>query len=142
MDLPIRIRSAAARAPAAFGASSRWLGLGLALCVLLEPVHAQQADPEAPLVTHFTSTRWSMIRPARDFEGGCVVGFMAFSFSETGYFVFNNRVRGSWRIDELGNLKMRTRDGTQFTLLVDGDTLRTYVNLPFIRRTDLFQRCP
>ena len=83
-----------------------------------------------------------MIRPARDYEGGCVVGFLAFQFSPTGYFVFNNRIRGSWRIDEIGNLKLRTRDGILFTLLVEGSTLRSTGNLPFMKRTDLFQRCP
>jgi hypothetical protein len=140
-----RIIGQSGRGVRSFIASQRrllgWLALGAALA-MLAPAHAQPTDPDAPVVTHFTTSRWSMIRPARDFEGGCVVGFLAFSFSDTGYFVFNNRVRGSWRIDELGNLKLRTRDGTQFTLLVDGETLRTYVNLPFIRRTDLFQRCP
>ena len=114
-----------------------------AAVLTMASVRAQSSsDPDAPAVSRFTGPRWSMIRPARDFEGGCVVGFLAFSFSETGYFVFNNRVRGSWRIDELGNLKLRTRDGLQFTLYVEGDTLRTYDKLPFIKRTDLFQRCP
>jgi hypothetical protein len=93
-------------------------------------------------ITRFTGPRWAMIRPPRDFEGGCVVGFLAFQFSPTGYFVYNNRIRGSWRIDELGNLKMRARDGTVFSLIVDGNTLRSPRTLPFIKRTDLFQRCP
>jgi hypothetical protein len=108
-------------------------------------VHAQQSsdsDPNGPAIAHFTATRWSMIRPNRDFEGGCVVGFLAFQFSQTGYFVFSNRIRGSWRIDELGNLKLRTRDGIVFTLIVEGTTLRPTINLPFLRRTDLYQRCP
>jgi hypothetical protein len=27
-------------------------------------------------------------------------------------------------------------------LIVEGDTLRTTTNLPFLKRTDLYQRCP
>jgi hypothetical protein len=121
------------------------VGAAAALLTVVVSVHAQLlsgSDPNGPALSLFTATRWSMIRPARDFEGGCVVGFLAFQFSPTGYFVFNNRIRGSWRIDELGNLKLRTRDGILFTLLVDGSTLRSTVNLPFLRRTDLYQRCP
>jgi hypothetical protein len=98
-------------------------------------------DPASPAVQRFTG-RWSSILPARDFEGGCVVGYLAFSFSPTGYWVFNNRIRGSWRIDEIGNLKLRTRDGVRFTLLVQDNVLRPAQNLPFLRRTQLYQRCP
>jgi hypothetical protein len=96
----------------------------------------------ADAITRFTGPRWSLIRPARDYEGGCVVGFLAFQFSQTGYFVFNNRVRGSWRVDELGNLKLRTRDGVSFTMIVEGNILRPAKTLPFLSRTDLYQRCP
>ena len=92
-------------------------------------------------LTRFTALRWAMIRPPRDFDGGCSVGFLAFSFSPTGYFIYNNRIKGSWRIDEIGNLKLRTRDGTAFTLLVEGNILRPNKTLPFIKRTELFQRC-
>jgi hypothetical protein len=98
-------------------------------------------DPNSRAVLRFTSTRWSMIYPERDFEGGCVVGYQAFSFSPTGYFVFNNRVRGSWRIDELGNLKLRTRDGRRFTLVADSVGLRPVQDLGFIRRGELYAPC-
>lgn len=109
----------------------------------VRPGHAQKLDAsgEADATSRFTGPRWSMIRPSRDFEGGCVIGFLAFQFSPTGYFVYNNHVRGSWRVDEIGNLKLRTRDGLIFTLVVDGNTLRPTRNLPFAKRTDLFQRC-
>jgi hypothetical protein len=90
----------------------------------------------------FTSVRWSQIRPEKDFQGGCVVGFLAFRFDPTGYFIFNNHVRGAWWIDELGNLILRTRDGLRFTLIVDGDTIRPNKNLPFMRRTFQYKRCP
>ena len=127
------------------GLARPWLLVAaFALAVTLSRVVAvdAQTDPSGPDVAYFTATRWSMIRPNRDFEGGCVVGFSAFQFSQTGYFVFNNHVRGSWRIDEIGNLKLRTRDGILFTLLVDGQTLRATSNQPFLKRTDLYQRCP
>jgi hypothetical protein len=122
------------------------LGLTLALVSalgLVRPSRAQKLDMsgDADSIARFTGPRWSMIRPARDFEGGCVIGFLAFQFSPTGYFVYNNHVRGSWRVDEIGNLKLRTRDGLSFTLVVDGNTLRPTRNLPFVKRTDLFQRC-
>jgi hypothetical protein len=121
-------------------------GLVLALAIGISAVgsgHAQQLDlsGDADATARFTGPRWSMIRPSRDFEGGCVIGFLAFQFSPTGYFVYNNHVRGSWRVDEIGNLKLRTRDGLVFTLVVDGNTLRPTRNLPFAKRTDLFQRC-
>lgn len=98
-------------------------------------------DPNSKAVLRFTAVRWSMIYPDRDFEGGCVVGYRAFSFSPTGYFVFNNRVRGSWRIDELGNLKLRTRDGVRFTLVVESSGLRSFQDLGFIRRAELYAPC-
>lgn len=101
-----------------------------------------QIDPNTDLVRKFTQTRWSQIIPDKDYEGGCVVGFLAFSFSPTGYFVFNNRIRGSWRVDELGNLKLRTRDGVLFTMIVDGTTIRPSRTIDFLKRTNIFQRCP
>jgi hypothetical protein len=102
---------------------------------------APPIDPAATATSKFTGARWSLISPDKDFEGGCVVGFLAWEFSETGYFSYNNRIRGSWRIDELGNLKLRTRDGVRFTLLVEGTTLRPSRNFAFLRRAELYQRC-
>jgi hypothetical protein len=119
-----------------------------ALAVLLSAttrssaVEPQELDPNADVIRRFTATRWSMIVPDKDYEGGCVVGFLAFSFSPTGYFTFNNRIHGSWRIDELGNLKLRTRDGVLFTMLVDGQNMRSTKTIEFLRRTMIFQRCP
>ena len=100
-----------------------------------------QTDPGAD-ITRFTRARWSMINPDKDYEGGCVVGFLAFEFSPTGYFSYNNHIRGSWRIDELGNLKLRTRDGVRFTMIVDGTTIRPNQTIQFLKRSDVFQRCP
>ena len=115
-----------------------WVGASAATVAAQE-----KEDPAkvADVLARFTGPRWSMIRPPRDFDGGCVIGFLSFQFSPTGYFVYNNRVRGAWWIDELGNLKLRTRDGLRFTLIVEGNTLRPNRDLPFIRRTALYQRC-
>ena len=118
--------------------------VALGLCVPHD-VRAQARgleDVNTEAMLRFTGPRWSQIRPEKDFNGGCVIGFLAFQFSPTGYFVFNNRIRGSWRVDELGNLKLRTKDGVVFTLIVEGETLRPTRNLDFMKRTYLYQRCP
>lgn len=123
--------------------------LALALCLCLSESREGAAQAGGGLdfgsatdgVTRFTAQRWSQVRPSKDFDGGCVVGFLAFHFDSTGYFIYNNHVRGSWRIDEIGNLKLRTKDGLAFTLIVEGNTLRPNKNLPFMKRTNLYQRC-
>lgn len=99
-------------------------------------------DLNGEALSRFTGPAWSLVYPDRDYQGGCVIGFLAFRFSPTGYFVYNNRIRGSWRVDEMGNLLLRTKDGLKFTLIVDGNTLRPVENLPFARRFYQFQRCP
>src|SRR5687767_6525818 len=115
------------------------------LCLFAAPPSRAQKldlDPGADNMVRFTRARWSMISPDKDYEGGCVVGFLAFEFSPTGYFTFNNRIRGSWRIDELGNLKLRTRDGIRFTMLVDGGTIRPSQDVGnLLKRNQTFQRC-
>jgi hypothetical protein len=103
---------------------------------------AMDRSQDGNLSLRFTAVRWSQIRPSKDFEGGCVIGFLAFRFDPTGYFIYNNHIRGAWWIDELGNLILRTRDGLRFTLIVDGDTIRPNKNLPFMKRTFMYQRCP
>jgi hypothetical protein len=117
-----------------------------ALCLTLMaasvlPARAQENALERDIMARLTSARWSMILPAKDFEGGCVVGFLAWSFSPTGYFIYNNRIKGSWRLDELGNLKLRTRDGVRFTLIIEDNILRPTANLGFLQRFQRFQRC-
>jgi len=124
-----------------------WTSCCLAACLWAASAAsatAQDLAKTSDSLMRFTGPRWSLIRPARDFQGGCAVGFLSFRFDPTGYFIFNNRVRGAWWIDELGNLKLRTREGVRFTLLVEGNTLRPTRNLPFpfLNRTSLFQRCP
>ncbi|MEY4576636.1 MAG: hypothetical protein RL701_1339 [Pseudomonadota bacterium] len=115
---------------------------GLALNAGSARAQVSDSSLSADTLNRFTGPRWSQIRPSRDFEGGCVIGFLSFRFDATGYFVFNNHVRGAWWVDELGNLKLRTRDGLRFTLIVEGNTLRPNKNLPFMKRTFMFQRCP
>jgi hypothetical protein len=124
---------------------SGWLAALTLVAALALPNSAylqEDVDPNADVMKRFTTTRWSMIVPDKDYEGGCVVGFLAFQFSPTGYFVFNNRIRGSWRVDELGNLKLRTRDGILFTMLVEGQQMRSTRTIGFLSRTMIFQRCP
>jgi hypothetical protein len=99
-------------------------------------------DLNGEALARFTGPAWSLVYPDRDYQGGCLIGFLAFRFSPTGYFVYNNRIRGSWRVDELGNLLLRTKDGLKFTLIVDGNTLRPVGDLPFARRFYQYQRCP
>ena len=99
-------------------------------------------DLNGEAMAKFTSSPWSLVYPDRDYQGGCVIGFLAFRFSPTGYFIYNNRIRGSWRVDELGNLLLRTKDGLKFTLIVEGNVVHPTENLPFARRFYQFQKCP
>ena len=99
-------------------------------------------DLNGEAMRRFTGPAWSLVYPDRDYQGGCVIGFLSFRFSPTGYFVYNNRMRGSWRVDEMGNLLLRTKDGLKFTLVVEGNTLHPVENLPFARKFYQFQRCP
>ncbi|HET6340393.1 MAG TPA: hypothetical protein VFG30_44595 [Polyangiales bacterium] len=132
------MKRALQRSAAIFAALTVWLSASSQI----RAEEPQELNPNADVMRLFTSTRWSMIVPDKDYDGGCVVGFLAFAFSPTGYFTFNNKIRGSWRIDELGNLKLRTRDGLLFTMLVDGQNMRSSRTIPFLSRTMIFQRCP
>lgn len=124
----------------------------MALCLTLTAAVADggallaQQQPSGPttdnaILARLTGSRWSLILPDKDYEGGCVVGFLAFSFSPTGYFIFNNRIKGSWRLDELGNLKLRTRDGLRFTLILEDNVLRPSANIDFLKRSQRYQKC-
>jgi hypothetical protein len=115
----------------------------LSAALAVAPIAARAEEPrEGDSIVRFTKVRWSMILPDKDYEGGCVVGFLAFEFSATGYFSYNNHLRGAWRIDELGNLKLRTRDGLRFTMMVDGGTMRPSQDVGPLKRGFVFQRCP
>jgi hypothetical protein len=118
--------------------------VGLSL-VLSAPAWAQEkldAQLDDPELSELANTVWAMTLPERDFAGGCVVGFLAFKFLPNGYFIYNNRVSGWWRLDTKGgNVRMRTRDGQRFLLIKDGDTIRVPQNMSFLRRGNLFQKC-
>ncbi len=122
------------------------LGACLVLARWTTPVGGQELDdgPLQPLAVKLVGTRWALIQPERDYQGGCDVGFLAFRFIADGYFIYNNRLVGTWRVDNAGTLKLRTRAGVQLTLSVDGDTMRPLQNypLPFMRRLNVYQRCP
>ncbi|HEY6881025.1 MAG TPA: hypothetical protein VI299_23530 [Polyangiales bacterium] len=127
----------------------RWSrSLVLLLAVLsVAKVHAQKVEPKLdqgeddPSNSVLANTRWSMILPERDYEGGCIMGFMTFRFSPLGYFIFNNKIHGSWRIDALGTVRLRTRDGVRFMLMLQDNQLRAVQNLPFLKRGNVFQKC-
>jgi hypothetical protein len=120
----------------------RW-ALGLAAYALLglAPAIAQTTDPDDVSADRFISHNWSQIFPDYGFRRGCVNGYQAFAFLDNGAFVFNHRVRGSWRIDGQGNMSLRTQQGTQFRLLFDGSALTSPVATAYFRRSARFAEC-
>jgi hypothetical protein len=94
-------------------------------------------DPRA----EFAGTRWYLTIAEREAAEDCDSGYMTFYFDKTGYFMFNRRMRGSWRIDELGNIRLRTRDGLNLILLVQEEALAPASNAGFMRRRDVYKRC-
>lgn len=125
---------------------TRWAFLAV-LVVAVFRVAAQPAveDPDEDADglgdLRFTEAPWSQNYPDRAFERGCVDGFLAFEFSASGYFIFDNRLNGSWRQDELGNLVLKTRDGRRFRLVVNGDQLVLPQDFSIGRRGTQFQKC-
>jgi hypothetical protein len=92
--------------------------------------------------TRFSGTYWSQIYPKRDYDRGCAIGFLAFEFQPAGYFIFDRKVTGSWQVDELGNLKLRTKQGEVLKLVVHSDTLEATSELGLVKRAYLYQKCP
>jgi hypothetical protein len=125
----------------------RWARVAVWVAVLCAWGHASaqpklDARLDDPELSVLANTVWAMVLPERDFAGGCVVGFLAFKFQPTGYFIYNNRVSGWWRLDTVtGNIRMRTREGHRFMLAMDGDSLRVPQNTPFLKRGNVFQKC-
>lgn len=104
----------------------------------------------------FVGSYWSQIRPNYEYLNGCETGFRSFSFTRDGYFVFDNKVHGSWRVDRLGNLVLRTKEGKELKLshnqsgllvpIVSNNQLAMGPPNPasggfYFRRTDQFQQC-
>lgn len=107
------------------------------------PAHAQLIDePQAPGSEKYANSRWVLQRPDQDPTDACVGGFFSFQFSPTGYFVYNNRYRGSWRVDSQGNVRLRTSKGQMLLLLANGATLRAAGNGGFLLKKNVFERCP
>lgn len=90
----------------------------------------------------YANTRWVLHRPDQDPTDACVGGFFTFQFSATGYFVYNNRHRGSWRVDPQGNIRLKTSKGQMLLLLVTGTTMRSVANAGFLLKKNVFERCP
>jgi len=106
------------------------------------PALAQRSE-NAVGPDRFTQRYWSQISPNRDYLNGCVTGYQAFSFSQTGYFVFNRKVHGSWRVDPFGNLILRARDGTRLKLLFDRQRgLSPTQDTALLQRRARYQECP
>ena len=122
------------------------LAAGLLLCPWASYSSAQESKgtaQETPnAIARFAGTYWSQIYPSRDYDRGCAIGFLSFEFQPTGYFIFNRKITGSWRIDELGNLKLRTKQGETLKLIVNNDTLQATSDLGIVKRANLYQKCP
>lgn len=103
---------------------------------------AQLLEEKAPGAEAYANSRWVLQRPDQDPTDACVGGFFSFQFSATGYFVYNNRYRGSWRVDTQGNLRLKTSKGQQLLLLANGNTLRAAANAGFLQKRNVFDRCP
>ncbi|HEX5658205.1 MAG TPA: hypothetical protein VFX59_13465 [Polyangiales bacterium] len=118
---------------------------GVVALLLSAPAFAQDkldVELDDPELSELANTVWAMTLPERDFGGGCVVGFLAFKFQPNGYFIYNNRISGWWRLDtKSGNIRMRTREGLRFLLTKEGDTLRVPQNTPFMKRGNMFTKC-
>lgn len=99
-------------------------------------------EPQAPGSEKYANSRWVLQRPDQDPTDACVGGFFSFQFSATGYFVYNNRHRGSWRVDAQGNLRLKTSKGQMLLLLANGTTLRAAGNGGFLLKKNVFERCP
>jgi hypothetical protein len=137
--------------------SSIWMTLcALAICLFVwTSAGAQEAASVAdPAV--FSRHFWSQIRPDYSYLNGCVTGYRAFTFRADGYFTFNQHVHGSWRVDQQGNLVLRSKTGQQIILVYDKSGVLAPVvptnatsSLPVnsaagdfnFRRTDLFKEC-
>ncbi len=119
------------------------LTIGLAGLIWGGQAEAQRADDDdGGHVDRFTNSYWSQSRPDQAYLSGCVTGYRAFQFSNTGYFVFDRRIRGTWRVDRFDNLILKTRDGISFKLFFDhGRTLTPNANNAIVRRDQRFQEC-
>jgi hypothetical protein len=85
-------------------------------------VAAQQSGgtaTTAPTIDTFTAHYWAQISPNFDYLNGCSTGYRAFIFTADGYFIYNQRVHGAWRIDQQGNLVLRTKQGQVLRLFWD-----------------------
>lgn len=112
------------------------------LYLTLGNAHAQRVDEDGGNASRFTGKYWSQIRPDRAYLNGCVTGYRAFQFADSGYFIFDRKVHGSWRVDRFDNLILRTRDGQRIRLIFDKqNTLIPSQNGTFLRRDQRFQEC-
>lgn len=119
------------------------------LCIALltlgfHPTRAADNNTET-VREHMTKHFWSQIYPNLNYLNGCLTGYRAFVFSPNGYFIFNQRIHGNWRIDWQGNLVLKTQNGQNFRLYRGGpDTLRPANStriVSFLARNQVFKEC-
>jgi hypothetical protein len=112
-------------------------------------------------INTFTKYYWSQIVPNYSYLNGCVNGYRAFIFTPDGYFVFDGKVHGSWRLTTNNLLRVQTKasgnrpsqilelqfqSATTFTPIVPSNAVTTTPPNPAngtfdFRRYDLFQQC-
>jgi hypothetical protein len=113
-------RHEAAQTRVVAGALLTLLGVACVVPLLVTPVvlaatlEGRIAGPE-----RFIGHLWSQARPNLDYQYGCDTGWHSFSFREGGYFVYDGKVTGSWWIDHLGNIGVRTTAGERLLLFYD-----------------------
>ena len=88
---------------------------------LVVPVAASAPTLEGRVAgpERFIGHLWSQARPNLDYQYGCDTGWHSFSFREGGYFVYDGKISGSWWIDHLGNVDVRTAAGERLVLFYD-----------------------
>jgi hypothetical protein len=102
----------------------------------------ERGQAPASEASRMSGAYWAQIYPNRDFDRGCAIGFLSFDFQPGGYFIFDRKVTGSWQIDVIGNIKLRTKQGEVLKLIVNGDTLQATTDLGLVKRADLYRKCP
>jgi hypothetical protein len=95
--------------------------LMVAILLLLPIAWAKAQEAERNVnPDRFTQHKWAQIRPDFGYLNSCETGYRAFAFDRDGNFLFNNNVRGTWRVSPQGNLILRTRVGQRLTLFYGG----------------------
>jgi hypothetical protein len=120
-------RLAAVRLAIACGSIALALGAGAAV------MRGKTADAE-----RFVARYWSQNRPNLHYTYGCETGWHSFSFRPDGYFVYDGKTAGSWRIDHLNNVYVLTNTGERLELFYDGDSQLTQLERSALAPNSVF----